>query len=230
VLRGRLQVEQTNGLTLEIAPNMAYLVQPGCEVRLSTPAGPLVEMRLYGSHDLAPFDRIVAAGGPDLAPSPVRILQAPTPQECDRLSLLSYAPWQATAFWWHLASVQSLPQIDLPARRAVPQWLHEAITACTSGDGLRRGTQGLALAARRSPSQVRRVVQACYGCTATELIARLRLNRARTLLRSTDQPLGAIAETLGWRSEAWFSEVFAQHHDGTRPGTWRRDCRRGQVG
>ena len=220
ISRGTLLLRRSNGEEQLISSNMAYVVRQQTEVLLATPADPLVEIRLYASQ--APFAEIVSAGGPDLSPDPVTVLQAPTANECERLSQVRYSPWQATAFWWQLASCQAQPQLSLATLQTPPDWLQQAITACASGKGLRAGTTGLALAARRSPSQVRRVVRSCYGCSATELITQLRLNRARHLLHYTSQSLAEIALSLGWRSEAWFSDVFAQHHAGQRPGSWRR--------
>ena len=131
----------------------------------------------------------------------------------------------ANRFLRQLASYR-LP--TLTPLKEPPQWLQQAITACTSGNGLRAGTTGLALAARKSPSQLRRVIRDCYGCSATELMTQLRLDRARYLLTHTDQRLNDIATALGWRSEAWFSELFAHHHQGLRPGQWRQQERNPQ--
>ena len=57
-----------------------------------------------------------------------------------------------------------------------------------------------------------------------EYIARWRMTKAAELLRESDLPLLSVAERAGYHSEAAFSRAF-KRHEGTAPGTYRRDKR-----
>jgi LacI family transcriptional regulator len=59
------------------------------------------------------------------------------------------------------------------------------------------------------------------GRTPKEEILRLRLERARLLLATTDQPVGRIADQLGFPQAAYLAAVFRREL-GTTPSAWRR--------
>lgn len=60
-------------------------------------------------------------------------------------------------------------------------------------------------------------------------IARWRLQVAANLLRTTSQPLKAIAQRSGYESEAAFGRAFKRHFD-MPPAGWRREARRDPAG
>jgi len=62
------------------------------------------------------------------------------------------------------------------------------------------------------------------GETPLAYLTRWRLNLAAQRLRDTDQPIAAVAEQVGYRSEYSFSRAFTRLH-GQPPGRYRRQFR-----
>ncbi len=62
---------------------------------------------------------------------------------------------------------------------------------------------------------------ALLGCPPMQYLARWRLQLASDLLRSTRQPISAIAAEVGYDSEAAFSRAFKREL-GAAPAAWRR--------
>jgi AraC-like DNA-binding protein len=62
------------------------------------------------------------------------------------------------------------------------------------------------------------------GLPPMHYVARWRLQVAANLLRTTGQPLKAIAQRTGYDSEAAFGRAFKRHF-GTPPAGWRRETR-----
>lgn len=99
--------------------------------------------------------------------------------------------------------------IQPPASSALPLWLGDALTRLAEDpDALAAGTPGLAALAGRSPEHVNRVIRNRTGRTATATINELRLTRAATELRMTDQPILQIASGCGIDSLSHFSTLF----------------------
>lgn len=57
------------------------------------------------------------------------------------------------------------------------------------------------------------------GRTAADVLAEIRMTRAGRLLASTDLPVGAIGEAVGYQSEAAFQRAF-KRHVGMTPAQW----------
>lgn len=233
VLAGSLTLRQSHGPALQLEPGGLYLVPAGCPVRMFTSGRELVECRLLADPAAlaATWQRIRARGGPDLAGEQARARRSPATAEVEawagRLGRGPASAWLAEAFWWAVAAadteVAPLPR----CRRSPPRWLSTAIAGADSGHGLRDGVAGLARLAERSPDHLSRTVRACWGLTAEELVARLRLRHAERLLRDTDLPLAEIARLVGWGSRGWLHARFSAAHDGITPAAWRRQARGG---
>jgi AraC-like DNA-binding protein len=73
-----------------------------------------------------------------------------------------------------------------------------------------------------SPAQFRRVFQACTGLSPQNYQTRYRINQARTLLRTTDLPVAAVAEQLGYRSQSNFLLHF-KRATGQTPSQYRQE-------
>jgi AraC-like DNA-binding protein len=72
-----------------------------------------------------------------------------------------------------------------------------------------------------SDKQVARIIMAHKGYPTKKYITRTKLRRAKELLVTSDQPIKAIAQQLGFSSEYYFSSVF-KLHVGVPPGMFRR--------
>lgn len=59
-----------------------------------------------------------------------------------------------------------------------------------------------------------------------EYLARWRMTKAAQLLRESELPLNAVAEAIGYQSEASFNRAF-KRWGGSAPGSYRRELRRG---
>lgn len=58
------------------------------------------------------------------------------------------------------------------------------------------------------------------GCTVSEYVSQFRLEKAATLLTTTDLPVAAVAEQTGYRDESYFSRRF-RAWAGCSPGRYR---------
>lgn len=81
-------------------------------------------------------------------------------------------------------------------------------------------TTDLARRVGLGPSQLRRLFSARYGISPGAWLMRLRLERARDLLATTDLPVGAVAEACGYADPFWFSRAF-RRESSISPQAWR---------
>jgi AraC-like DNA-binding protein len=225
VLAGGVRIRPAIGASRDLAPGDAYLVPAGCEILLIS-APKAVDMRILADagHAAGCFDRIAAAGGPRLGQG-IEVLGPGA--EFDREGWAARAaqpvpPWQAEAFWWSLAAACHARGMRPIPHQPPPAWLAAAVAGCDSGHGLRDGTAALVRQSGRSAAHVNRTVRACYGCTATDLVNRLRLAAAERLLAASDLDTTTVAARVGFANRAHFHRLFAAAHAGTGPGAWRR--------
>jgi AraC-like DNA-binding protein len=83
-----------------------------------------------------------------------------------------------------------------------------------------------ALATQVHESQINlyRLCARHFGVKPMAMVTRLRMERARQLLRETDEPLKRIADWVGYRNEFAFSTAF-KRFAGTSPRDFRRHAR-----
>ena len=62
------------------------------------------------------------------------------------------------------------------------------------------------------------------GRSASDLLTDIRMTVAATELRKSSASTGAVAEAVGYQSEAAFQRAFKQHM-GVTPAAWRRAAR-----
>jgi iron complex transport system substrate-binding protein len=74
-----------------------------------------------------------------------------------------------------------------------------------------------------SPSRASHVVKELFGASFTDLLTSARMRRARTMLLSTDDTVGEIADKIGISDEYHFNKVF-KRHVGVPPGRFRKSC------
>jgi AraC-like DNA-binding protein len=78
----------------------------------------------------------------------------------------------------------------------------------------------VARAAGLSPSHFSHLMRAKTGWSFTELLTRLRIDRACHLLAQADQPLAQIAQACGFGDQSYFTRVFRKR-TGQTPGEYR---------
>ncbi|MHB9037647.1 MAG: helix-turn-helix domain-containing protein [Armatimonadota bacterium] len=72
-----------------------------------------------------------------------------------------------------------------------------------------------------SPSHFSRVVKQSFGHSFTDLLARMRVDKARELLTRTEKSLIQICLDCGFSDQSYFTKVF-QKYVGRTPGEYRR--------
>jgi AraC family transcriptional regulator len=75
------------------------------------------------------------------------------------------------------------------------------------------------------PSHLARTFREFYGCTMSDYVRKLRVEKARKELLAQDKPLSTIAFEAGFADQAHFSRVFKQL-TGLTPGAFRRTATR----
>lgn len=77
-----------------------------------------------------------------------------------------------------------------------------------------------------SPSHFSRVVKHTLGYSFTELLAQMRVDRAKEMLVSTDRSLLQVSLDCGFSDQSYFTKVF-QKHTGSTPGDFRKSRKPG---
>ncbi len=75
-----------------------------------------------------------------------------------------------------------------------------------------------------SPSHFSRVVRERFGMTFTGLVAQMRVDRARELLKTSEMTLAEVAHECGFPDQSYFTKVF-RRIAGCTPSEYRRKAR-----
>ncbi len=126
------------------------------------------------------------------------------------------APWLASTLE-HL-----MDAIQRHRRRDSGQALHDAIAYMERHCCERIGRDDVARAAHLSPSHFSALIRSESGATFTQLLNRMRIDRAAELLARTDKPLALIALETGFQDQSYFTKVFKRYRK-TAPLQYRRE-------
>lgn len=99
--------------------------------------------------------------------------------------------------------------------------LSEAIRYMQEHSGEELSRDDIARRACLSPAHFSRVVRQTFGYSFTELLARMRVDKARELLRLSEKSLAEISAECGFADQSYFTKVF-QRYTGQPPGEFRR--------
>jgi len=105
-----------------------------------------------------------------------------------------------------------------PADRRFLDQVHAAIDANLGDDGF--NVERLASEVAQSRGNLHRRLRDLVGESPSDLIRRVRLERAAHLLESGVGSVAEVAYAVGFKSVAHFSNAFNEHH-GVRPSAWR---------
>ena len=108
--------------------------------------------------------------------------------------------------------------------RGAPFWMEAALRAMNDESALRAGFAQLQRGARVSPSHLAREWKRVWGVSPTQWIGERRLERAVTLLLTTDLPIGTIAQRCGFESSPYFTRRFNEKF-GQSPRAFRGERR-----
>lgn len=107
-----------------------------------------------------------------------------------------------------------------PERSAVPRWLEQALRELPTAAGLQEGLPGLVRRCGRDPATVSRTVRRHFGCTASALVLRARIEHAGQALRLDGSPILDVAMACGFKDLGHFYRAFRAHYR-TTPRAWR---------
>jgi AraC family transcriptional regulator len=119
-----------------------------------------------------------------------------------------------------LSAHESLDRLDLPAHRlrAALEYIEAHLCEDVSLDAI-------AAAANLSTFRFARGFRKATGQPPHQYVIGRRLERARELLRITDEEIGEIARRVGFASQSHFTAVFSRRC-GLPPRRYRQSCRR----
>lgn len=124
---------------------------------------------------------------------------------------------------WNETALRLLPAPSLLPDGA-PFWMESALRAMQSEAALCAGFAQLQRGARVSPSHLAREWKRVWGVSPTQWINARRLERAVTLLLTTELPIGEIGARCGFESSPYFTRRFREKF-GQSPRAFR-DARR----
>ena len=122
-----------------------------------------------------------------------------------------------------LASEAETPPAGLLALAGNPR-LAPALAAMFREPGRAWTLPELARLCNMSRATAARHFQESLGRSANELLTDIRMTVAANELSTSSASTGAVAEMIGYQSEAAFQRAF-KHHMGTTPACWRRAAR-----
>lgn len=108
--------------------------------------------------------------------------------------------------------------------QAVDPRVERALTLLTTNMGEHWTIAKLARSVGMSRAVFARCFSTAVGYPPCRMLLRLRMDRARELLRDTDLPLALIAPEVGYATEFAFSRAFSREQ-GMPPGSYRRSHR-----
>lgn len=107
-----------------------------------------------------------------------------------------------------------------------PRWLRTALQQMEQPDLLRAGLPALLSLCGVSATHLARTVRTHYGATPTELVGRVRLDRAAQLLRGSALDVSEVASECGFENLSYFYRLFKLKY-GTPPAAYQLHARRG---
>jgi AraC family transcriptional activator of mtrCDE len=102
--------------------------------------------------------------------------------------------------------------------------LEPAVAAMVSNPAHPWSLPELAQLCNMSRATLARHFQETLGRSASDLLTDIRMTIAANVLRTSSASTGAVAEAVGYQSEAAFQRAF-KHHLGVTPAGWRRETR-----
>jgi len=109
-------------------------------------------------------------------------------------------------------------------RGAVPRWLRRAEELLREQFATRVRLSEVAAEAGVHPVHLAATFRAVHGCTIGTFVRDLRIDQARRLLATTDEPLASIALSCGFANQSHFSREFRRAMEST-PASYRRNRR-----
>jgi AraC family transcriptional regulator len=110
-----------------------------------------------------------------------------------------------------------------PAQSPAPPWLRRAVEELRESSPPPRSLQELARSLDIHPSVLSRTFRKYLGCTPSEYLRRVRVEQARSLMATSDEPLSIIGLRVGFVDQSHFTRVF-RRLTGQTPNQARRQA------
>jgi AraC-like DNA-binding protein len=220
-------VHQVNGAELPIGPGDVVCMRADDEHGYARCRGFTMVNISFMAAPIAPLASRAAEGWP-WQPGPLPLMRNLGPAAMERLAAWTgdlaqpgAGPHELDAFLFDLVRLWS--SASGPAESVPPPWLRDACSAFTDPAHLPGGTTALCRLAGRGAAHLNRQIRRWHDCTASELVARLRLDWAARELRLSGKPISTIAADCGMPHLGHFYRRF-QGRFGTTPRRWRLDA------
>lgn len=92
----------------------------------------------------------------------------------------------------------------------IPPWLCQTVDALKRPEIMREGIQGLVRVSGRSQEHLTRQLRKYYHQTPSQIINKIRIDRAQELLSATNLPILEISMRVGYESVSYFNRLFMQ--------------------
>lgn len=212
-------IHTVNGVRQELQPGCVTVMRPADRHEFATAAGFVMvnvthrvglldglAARFAAEMPVWPWGDAVLPWQATLPPAAVERLQ-------ESAEALASDTGRLAAEGFLLDLLRTIRACSAPAD--LPAWLERALAAFVATQHLAAGPGELARLCGRSPAHVNRAVRQAYGCTATDLANRLRLERAARQLKLTRDGIAAIAAGCGFASLAHFYRAFHARYGAT---------------
>jgi AraC-like DNA-binding protein len=165
------------------------------------------------------FIKILSANitGPVILNMPMLLDLVPEIEDCARLqTMISIRKIRNRLEYMLLSCVDALKKQDgiQAFREKIMNYFREKISEPLALSDI---SQTLVL----SPTHVERLSNQEFGCGAVHLFHRLKIDRARTLLHTTDLSIYEISKHLGYDDQSYFSRLFKKH-SGVSPLAYKK--------
>ncbi len=205
-------LQRINGISQQLEPGTLTLLRAGDRHEYATVSGftmvniiirtellSQLRQRLFGQLTIWPWDDAPL-------PTQVRLSAAAISQLQEAAEALASDQSRLAAEGFVLDVLRLLKRQQQP--QAMPAWLERGLACLEEPGALAAGA--LPALCQRTPAHVNRAVRQVFGCTVTELLNRLRLERAAHLLRLSTDGIATIALSCGYASLAHFYRAFQQ--------------------
>jgi len=142
----------------------------------------------------------------------------------DQLPALQDDELAVDAFLLDLAMMlarASTRDIHMEPIQTPPLWLSHTLDCMVSDPSVAYQAGELAQEVGKAPEYINRVVRRCYGVTTTQLLNHIRLTKSAIRLRTSNDPITAIAFEAGYESLSNFYHAFGKKFS-TSPRQYRQ--------
>ncbi|MGQ9631345.1 MAG: helix-turn-helix domain-containing protein [bacterium] len=138
--------------------------------------------------------------------------------------LAAISDQEALCLWIVRAMDRIMDSIYTARNIRIPPILSEALNFIGDNYNKPIRLRDVAYRIRVSPFYFGHLIKRVMGCTFTDYITEIRIERAKELLGKTDMGLAEIALEVGYTDQSYFTKVFRKR-EGITPGAFRKRSR-----